>query len=265
MKTENTTSANSRTRTITVQGDRIIYTLKHDGVSDYLTYNEDLLQILKQDRLKPFRDGGRLRFKVRINKTDKNYYLYDLAYACYTGAAHADSFVEDMQIYYERKAFNGLSIDHADNNILNNTVLNLSAMPISLNVNKSDIVARVKMPIYLNSAYCNGEYRVQMAFETKTSKLPNIVIKCLKHIGYSIPPQQNNLIKLQFICETAEKYVQCLKWLTTTRFEWAEPLREDNIWVKSNNDCWCAEINNSLFAQKMLSKMPANQLQQFSL
>lgn len=261
---KNTNSMNSRTREIRVEGDKIIYTLKHDGVSDYLTYNEDLLQILKQDRLKPFRDEGRLRIKVYINKADKNFYLYDLAYACYTGKVHADTFIKDMQRYYEFKAFNGLSIDHADNNILNNTALNLSAMPRALNESKSDIVARVKMPVYLNSAYCNGAYRVQMLFEVEEAKLPKIVALYIKGLNLNISEEQDTLITIQFICETAEDYVQCLKQLTTAHFEWANPLRSNGVWVKNDSDCWCAEISNSLHAQEMLSQMSVEDFDPFN-
>ncbi len=168
-KTKNSLSMESGTRKITIKNGTITYKLKLDGVEDYLTYNPTLLSILKMDRLKPFRDEGRLRFKIRKNGTDINYYLYDLAFACYSGGVNCNSFIGDMQRYYANKSCQGLSIDHADNNIHNNTILNLSLMPKVENFRKSDIVAKVKQPIYLNSAYCNGQYRIQMLFELPSS------------------------------------------------------------------------------------------------
>lgn len=54
MITKKTISMNNATRIIEICNDKIIYTLKLDGVKDYLTYNKTLLTILKMDKLKPF-------------------------------------------------------------------------------------------------------------------------------------------------------------------------------------------------------------------
>ena len=113
--TKNTSSYESNTRKIEVTDNKIIYTLKLDGVQDYLTYNETLLKILCMDRLKPFRDGERLRIKVRRNGSDQNMYLYDLAIACYQGMVKVETFLEDMQRYFKLKRRMKLSVDHADN------------------------------------------------------------------------------------------------------------------------------------------------------
>ena len=257
--TKDTISTDSATRLIEIKGNKIIYTLKLDGIKDYLSYNKTLLDILKLDKLKPFRDCGRLRFKVRENKTDINIYLYDLAYACYSGQVNSEIFLKDIQKYYEHKAFNNLSIDHADNNVMNNTEYNLSSMDKNLNVRKGNIVSRVKEPIYLNSAYYEGKYRVQMLFITKSSTNSTIISRSLdKSVDCT-----NGYCALHFLCDTPESYVDCLRWLTTQHYEWAKPLRKDGNWIKNDNNCWCSKINNSLQAQMILSKLPTQIFQKF--
>lgn len=258
--TANTVSLNSDTRLIEVCDDKIIYTLKLDGVKDYLSYNETLLEILKMDKLKPFRDCGRLRFKVRMNKSDINFYLYDLAFGCYSQMITVDDFINDLQTYYDEKAKYSLSVDHADNNIHNNTKLNLSLMEKSFNSAKGYIVAKVKEPVYLNSIYFNNRYRVQMLFMAE----PNITNNIIKRFFKNLDNCSGGIVGLHFICDTAEEYVNCLKWLTEQRFEWARPLKDGTRWIKNNNRCWCLNINNSIHAQKVLSSMSENEFQPFS-
>lgn len=261
-KTKNSLSMESSTRKITIKNGTITYKLKLDGVEDYLTYNPTLLSILKMDRLKPFRDEGRLRFKIRKNGTDINYYLYDLAFACYSGGVNCNSFIGDMQRYYADKSRQRLSIDHADNNIHNNTILNLSLMPKVENFRKSDIVARIKQPIYLNSAYCNGQYRIQMLFELPSRVIKDVIAN--KFIGKTAE-YSNGYSALHFVCDTPKQYVDCLKWLTEQSYEWTEPLKNARgQWIKNENNCWCADISHSLHAQSALGTLPDNLFQPFN-
>lgn len=58
------TSTKSKTRTIEIMGEEIVYTLACDGIKDYVTYDETLYRVLIQNRLHPFRDRGRLKFNV---------------------------------------------------------------------------------------------------------------------------------------------------------------------------------------------------------
>ncbi len=173
--TRKTNSMDNATRIIEVCNDKIIYTLKLDGVKDYLTYNETLLTILKMDKLKPYRDNGRLKFKVWHNGADVNIALHDLAFACYSERVHSKTFISDMQKYHEYKAFNNLSIDHADNNVRNNTKYNLSLMDKTLNSTKGTIIARVKMPAYLNVSFCNDKYRVQLLWAVSADDINNSI------------------------------------------------------------------------------------------
>ena len=251
----------SNTRSIEVKGDKIIYTLNLDGIKDYLTYDKQLLNILMLDSLKPFRDDGRLRIKIRNNKTDINMYLYDLAYACYSGAVKADSFINDIQKYYEYKSFNNLSIDHADNNIYNNTKYNLSMMCRTINAVKSDIIARVKMPAYLNTAYYDNKYRVQVLWAISAKNINDSVGGfCGQQLA-----ETAGVCAMHLICDTAEKYVNCLQYITSLNCEWAKPLKDGREWVKNNNSCWCADINNSMHAQAVLSKMSETDFQVYDI
>lgn len=258
--TRKTNSMDNATRIIEVCNDKIIYTLKLDGVKDYLTYNETLLTILKMDKLKPFRDKGRLRFKVRENGADFNMYLYDLAFACYSGQVRSKSFISDMQKYYEQKAFNNLSIDHADNNVRNNTKYNLSLMDKTLNSTKGTIIARVKMPAYLNVSFCNDKYRVQLLWTVSADDINNSIGKLFND---SITDTAG-LCAMHFICESAESFVDCLQYIISLKYEWALPLKDGGNWVKNNNPCWCENINHSMHAQEILSKMNEADFQVFN-
>ena len=262
----------SNTRIIQKKNDIIIYTLKHDGVKDYLSFNEELFEILQLDKLKPFRDDGRLRFKVWKDGADVNFYLYDLAYACYAGIIKKDTYLEDLQRYFSNKSAECLSVDHADNNIHNNTMYNLSLMGRQLNMRKGALVAKVKEPIYLNSAYCNGKYRIQMIFAMDKQHTKDFMFKHLFDKGIYINSDTQDKDRIQpmvagvhFICENAESYVTCLKWLTEQTFEWAKPLKDEKGWIKNNNDCWCLDIHNSIQAQKVLSRMLEEHFQVFTL
>ena len=250
----------SKTRKIEVCNNKIIYTLKIDNVKDYLTYTDDLFEILKNKKLKPFRDNGRLRFKYRYNGSDINFYLYDIAIACYYGKVNPDTFIQDMQNYYTYKSQHRLSIDHADNNIQNNTVHNISSMNLRTNIRKSDIISRVKEPIYLNSAYCNAKYRIQMLFKVNSNDTNKVIFKRFTGVD---TPNSGGICALHFICNTPEQYVDCLKWLTEQKYEWAEPLKSGRNWNDNGNNCWCLNIDNSLHAQMILSHMNESEFQEF--
>lgn len=260
MDNKNITSATeSETRSIKVVDDKIIYRLKIDGVADYVTYNDTLYEILKLNRVIPFRNNGRLQFDVWENHSRVKFYMHDLAFACYQGLISVDNFLEDIQAYYDNKRKYGLSIDHADNNPHNNTVFNLSFMEIGLNTSKGSIVAKVKEPVYLISAYCNGKYRIQMLFEDTQNKMSKIVNRFTDKFTNFVGGQ----FAIHFVCDTPEKYVECLKWLTETKFEWAEPIKILGHWIKNDNNCWCLNINNSMHAQKALSLLPDSLFQPF--
>lgn len=149
-----------QTHTVEIQNDKIIFTLALDGVQEHLTYDPVLYEILSMDRLKPFRNNGRLRISVHENGADFKFYIYDLARACYDGRVRTVSFIKDMQSFYDYKNDNDLDIDHLDNNVHNNTAGNIVLMDAAINRKKSAITARFRPPFYLNSVFCDGEFRV---------------------------------------------------------------------------------------------------------
>lgn len=255
MKT--TTSLESKTRLIQLEKGLIKYTLKSDNVTDYLTYNKVLLEILMINRLKPFRTNGRLCLKIRHNKKDINIYLYDLAYACYSNKIRRDSYIEDIGGFYLYKKSHNLSIDHADNNLQNNTILNLSLMDLSLNASKGSLVSKVKYPVILNSIYLNNKYRVEILFFVAS----NMVNQILSRFSLNGIQSTGAIIKLRFLCETAEDYVDCLKSVTNGTYEWSAPLKENGKWIENNNPCLSANIDYSLYWQRNISQMPDSHFQ----
>lgn len=188
-------------------------------------------------------------------------YLYDLAIASYGAQIHADTLLEDMQKYYEYKSANGLSVDHADNNIYNNTALNISLMSTTLNGRKATIVAQFKPPYYLNSAYCDGEYRVQLAFEVS----PEYLQKLLACPNHKTPITSGGYAAMHFICSDAESYVDCLKFLLDTTYEWCKHGETPRTHNRENKDLtyWAGKITHSLQAQKALAAMDRSLFQEY--
>ena len=236
--TNSTVSMASAVRKIAIVDGYILYTLKADLGTDYFSDNAVLLDILTLDRLSPFRDDGRLRAKTRKNGTVINFYLYDIAYACYHGFIKSvDSWLDDMKKYIDKKNLQGMQIDHADNNIHNNTVYNLSLMPISFNQSKSNIVSRFKEPLYLNSAFVDNEYRVQIIWNTFVSNLGK------------------GQVTMNLLCDNPECYVNLLKSLSTISPDWHHAIKDKRGWEDNQNSCWSSEIRNSLKAQQHLANM----------
>lgn len=251
----------NKTRCIDVIDKLVLFTLKLDGVTDYFTYSDMLVEVFTKVRLNPFRDEGRLRFRINENGAGINYYAYDIALACYYGYINgADSFILDMQKYTNIKRSNNLSVDHADNNIQNNTSYNLSLMRLRWNMKKNNLVTRIKEPLYLNTAYCDNKYRVQMLFKVNSETMDRVILK--RFVGNK-KDNTGGLCSLCFLCSSDNEYVECLKWLTTTKFEWAEPVRDSEHWFNSDNKCWCANIRNSLYSQSVLAMMNESNFQQF--
>lgn len=256
-------SVRNNTRSVYIEDGRIVFTVLRDGVKDYVDYDDTLYKILTLNKLRPYRHNGRLKFNVSASRIDHTFYLYDLAMACYRGMVKQDTFLEDLQRYYDYKSSNGLSIDHADSNIHNNTRLNISFMDRSLNAGKSAIAARFKPPYYLNSAYCGGEYRVQLEFEVSQSYIQEQLIQA----GTSFAAQSNGIAVMRFVCTDADSYVACLKKLIDTAYGWCNPEQTPRQHNNKNKavSYWAGDIANSFRAQRMLAAMDRNMFQPFSL
>lgn len=267
---------NERNYCLGVQGEYIYLMLKNGAGPYYFTYNEDFLKVLNEWKISSFRNDkrGRLRcycWKGRYRNKIR-FYLYDLACACYMGRVKSDSLVRDMRDYRDFKASNRLTIDHADDNPHNNTVLNLSLMPRSLNSSKNTIVSCFKPPYYLNSVFCDGEYRVQIVTETDSqflSTLADMIGDTLTTRGingsFTFDTTSNTKASMQFVCEDAESYVACLQSFLNTRYEWCNAIQTPREHSKENSlmKYWADNINCSLQAQKMLSLMERAQFQEY--
>lgn len=246
-------STKSKTRTIEIVGDEIIYTLACDGIKDYITYDETLYKVLIQNRLRPFRDRGRLKFNVWNDGTNVTMYLYDLVCACEMGYINPENFLDGMERYYDYKSANSLSVDHADNNIHNNTKLNLSLMDKILNLQKGTIVAGFKPPYYLNVIHCNEEYRIQLLI--KTEQIYNQLL--LIAAGTSYAARSPGIAEMKLICRDAEELVDCLRMLYQSTYEWTMMDSTPKEHRKENKDIeyWAKDIPLSIVAQKQLAAM----------
>lgn len=265
-----TSSCESRTRKIEIKDGLIIYTLKCDGIQDFLTYNDTLYQILRQDSLKPFRDDGRLRIKVRRNGLDQNFYLYDLAIACYTGLVKSDTFLDDMQQYFEYKDRNSLSVDHADNHIHNNTALNISLMTRRLNSSKGEISAKVERPSMVISCYTDGKYRVH--YERRgvvCRQIVGDVNKLLESNGRPVIvgiPEMT--IVQEFICPNAQSYVSCLNNIVDRNIMYkgldiVSPMRSSRGWNLFGTGGFLDNVLDSIEAQNALANRSEEDFQEY--
>ena len=246
-------STKSKTRTIEIIGEEIVYTLACDGIKDYVTYDETLYKVLIQNRLRPYRDRGRLKFNVWDNGTNTTMYLYDLVCACDMGYVNPENFLEGMERYYDYKSANSLSVDHADNNIHNNTRLNISLMDIILNLQKGTIVAGFKPPYYLNLIHCDGEYRIQLL--VKTEQIYNQLL--LIAAGTSYAARSPGIAEMKLICRDAEELVDCLRMLYQSTYEWTMMNSTPKEHQKENRDIkhWAKDTPRSIVAQKQLAAM----------
>ncbi len=256
-------SMSSNTRLILVIDDYIVYILNKDCKADYLTYNETLLEILKLDKLKPYRyKNGRLAFKVNCGGKDINFLLSALAYACYSNKIKTETFIDDIQAFSRYRNALSLDIDHADDNKSNNTILNLSLMSSTLNRIKGVFVSKVKAPNGINAVYYRGKYRIEVISQIEPETMKEILNRCsdIPEFNFNVNPYGSTT----FICDTPDEFVECLKYIGDAKFEWVEPIKESGKWVKSDGVCWCEDINFSLLAQKTLSLMPESRFKPFS-
>ena len=263
-------SCESNTRKIEIKDGLIIYTLKCDGIQDFLTYNDTLYQVLRLDSLKPFRDDGRLRIKVRRNGIDQNFYLYDLAIACYAGRVKSDTFLDDMQQYFEYKNRNSLSVDHADNHIHNNTVLNISLMTRSLNSSKGEISARIERPSMVISCYADRKYRVHYERrEVVCRQIVGDVNELLKRNRQPMITGSPEITIVQdLICPNVQSYVSCLNSIADRKVMYkglnvVSPMRSSRGWNLVGTGGFLDNVLDSIEAQNALANRPEEDFQEY--
>lgn len=253
------------------RGDYTVIALKNGLSENYFSYNPEFIKIFDEWHMSLFMKDGRLMSDCWKKHTEDLFriYVYDLAYACYVGLVKSDTFPSDIQKFLEWKEAKVFEIDHADDNKNNNTVLNLSLMPVGLNRAKSRIVAKFIPPYYLNTAFIRydgkrvgGEYRIQILFDVKQ----DILNKFLQNADIKVE-STNNMATMNFICKDAESYVACLKRLMDYKYSWCNPditPREHNR-ITDGVEYWGGDVRCSLAAQKILSEMDEKEFQVFSL
>ena len=259
---KNTSSNDNATRTILEDKQYIYYTTKCDRGTEVFSMNDTLLDILKMDCITPTRSSGRLIFRVRVNGADLNYYSYDVALAAYQGRVHVDSLVEDMKRWCDEKNSDSLTMDHADNNVHNNTRLNLSLMSLELNTKKGSIVKKIKPPYKICSVFMDGVYRVWYGFHL-TKRQTNGV---LQRFSSPMNVEEGCIGALAFECEDAESYVECLTGLPFLGVEGLPSMRDaenKNRWRSAEVISEITDIYRSLMDQAALANMETQKFQQF--
>ena len=256
-------AAYTRCRTIRVKDNNIYYWLKNDNQLDVMTYNEELYKILTDKRLSPFRDAdGRLRFTLYLDGVPYHKYrLHDICFGCYHGLVYYDSFIEDMQRYFNGKV--GLTIDHLDSNCHNNTKENLSLIESELNRAKGGITYRVKLPNKIVCAFVDGRYRVEFV-NAATDSLESMINALLadRGIRISIEKTGRETSTERYICNTADDFVDCLKWCVSRSAEWAETIKpQRGGYINNQNKCYSDDLETAIAVQERVAALPIEAFQ----
>ena len=225
----------------------IIYPFRE--VVDYQSYNDILFQILSQNCLSPFLFDGRIRFND--GRDNSKYRLSDLAYACYNGDITSfETWKNEMQVFLDRKLSGAYQIDHADSNVHNNTILNLSMMDGEANRAKASKVRRFKPPLTVAVAYMSGEYRVHAEW----SELISHMSIDDTHI------QGKSIINLNLLCCDEWALVSCLDELSFLETDWSYPVKIKNRWIHSEQENPYADARISISMQECLANMEREDL-----
>ncbi len=257
-----TSSNDNATRTILEDKQYIYYTTKCDGGTDVYSYDSTLLEILKQDCITPTRWDGRLRFRIRVDGSDFTFYAYDIAFAAYQGRVHADSLIEDMKRWLDEKNSDSLTVDHADNNVHNNTRFNLSLMSRELNIKKGSIAKKIKPPYKICSVFMDGVYRIWYGFHLTKEQTNGI----LQRFSTPMNAEEGCIGALAFECEDAGSYVECLTGLPFIGVEGLPPMRDENNkyrWRSAEVISEITDMYRSLTDEAALANMSAYKFQRF--
>lgn len=207
-------------------GDKIILTLKRGGVY-FASYNELLHNIILQNKiLIDSTAKGRLGMKVHTDEGYCRFYFYDLAYACYHGyVTSVDDMIPQIEDFKAFKRDHNYDIDHADSNVYNNTILNLSLMDHTLNSIKAAITAEFVGPYHLTALYHEGVYRVQLLIEAAGSPiLMDMVASRTRGVSIGVADEalRGATGTIGFLCENDREFVECLRFLVSIRHSWAD-------------------------------------------
>lgn len=255
-------------------GDYITLTMNRTGTVDYFTKNQTFLDILKHYKPSLEMDKQqRIRavfYLPNEERHDQKYFMYDIAYACYSGKVHVESFLDDMRDFIRWKNENRYTVDHADSNHRNNTILNLSMMSRKLNSSKNDLIAKFVDPFTIITAYSNGEYLIELRTRVNIETIEKLTIS-VPNVLKVIPRSANNRSigegAVAFICEDANHYVACLRWLYDTRIRWCDSENTPRMNQQQNSklNYWAGNVKNSLISQRMLIEKDSSMFNIFKM
>lgn len=249
-------------------GDYITLTMKKTGTVDYFTKNQTFLDILKQ--YKPSLEidkQQRIRavfYLPNEERHDQKYFIYDIAFACYSGKVHAESFLDDMRDFIKWKNENRYTVDHADSNHRNNTIFNLSMMERKLNSSKNNLITKFVDPFSIITLYCNGEYRIELHTRVNIKLIEKLTIH-IPNFG-ELAPRAFGESVMRLICKDANCYVACLRWLYDTHIQWCDSENTPRMNQQQNRHLyWAGNIKNSLMAQKTLAQKDVSMFDIFGM
>lgn len=252
------------------------------GIVEYFTYSSGLYELLTHRGLIYSDDGhGSIKVTARGVRLGR---IYHIAYAYYTGLIAENSTTEEIHMAVSWLTANDMTIDHADNNHSNNTAMNLSRMPNTLNRSKADIVTHFTPPDYtVVSIYMDGAYYIELSSRTafrpaqemremlergkwpekmeEFTMLHNIssyIEACLDLIGYPAPTTTTHygMSTIFRKCNTPEAYVEQLKDFASSTYSWTstEATPQEEWRQNKGSYYWASNASLSLAAQKKLAE-----------
>lgn len=153
---------------ITDDGKYIRLYLRANGVTEYLNYTPELLNLIGKPGNVSFGVSSGKRTQVWMTSRGsetRSVYLSALAYACYHMGVNEHNFVTRMPEIMNEFKLKGMEIDHVNSDIHNQCVWNLAKVTANCNAVKHERFARVKPPFYLYAAVTDGgEYRIRYGY-----------------------------------------------------------------------------------------------------
>ena len=251
----------NKTRTVRIMDDKILFTLKCDGITDYYSNHPELAKILVMDCIHPYHIEGRLKFKiVEKGKELLTCHAHQVALGCYMGRVRSDTFITDIAKLKRECLSNSITVDHADSVLENNTVYNLSFMTASENARKGAIVSRFRDPVRITVAYFKNEYRIFVC---------NPIIKPVGLMEEFIT--QTSIKRKMWggmwrICDTAADFCECLEWLSQNVIEGSVPMRTENgKWLRQDQPAFYMNAEHSMIGQRLLTMMDRNIFEPFKI
>lgn len=256
----------NKTRTVRIMDDKILFTLKRDGITDYYSNHPELAKILVMDCIHPYRHEGRLKVRVADNNGEQlNCYSYLIALGCYMGRVKADTFMSDTIRLKTECMSNSITVDHVDSVVENNTVYNLSFMSAKENNCKGAIVSRFKLPVKLTVAYVQGKYRIGIS-NPMTTLCVAVEDQLQSCFNGTLTGHDTIEVRMFFLCNTAVELYECLRWLSQNIVEGTEPIRDnDGTWLRKEQQAYFMDAQTSMRAQTNIAMMDESVFQPFMI